>query len=242
MADDPPMPPSPMLPPPTLAALRPPPGSTEEPVHRRTITMEVFQRDEYFAVVGTLHDERPWASGDYSPRQLHFMDLGLVVRRADMTIVDAAADMRTFPHAECTRHRAELPRPDRPVGGARATRAPCRSASVASAAAATWSSWPGPWGPSSCRASPPRPPGRSRTAAASTRCARGLQLPDQHLPRLDRGRSGGAEDRARVAAGHPRLSGARGGRGAPASGRRARDVTMWRRPPCRRRPHRAFRG
>ena len=62
--------------PPTLAALRPPPGSTEDPVHRRTITMEVFQRDEYFAVVGTLHDERPWASGDYSPRHLHFMDLG----------------------------------------------------------------------------------------------------------------------------------------------------------------------
>jgi hypothetical protein len=30
------------------------------------------------------------------------MDLGLVIRRADMTIVDAAADMQTFPHAECT--------------------------------------------------------------------------------------------------------------------------------------------
>jgi Protein of unknown function (DUF2889) len=64
--------------------------------------MEVFQRGEYFAVVGTLHDERPWAGGDVGPRHLHFMDLGLVVRRADMTIVDAAADMRTFPHAECT--------------------------------------------------------------------------------------------------------------------------------------------
>jgi len=47
--------------------------------------MEVYQRDEYFAVVGTLHDERPWAGGDYSPRQLHFMELGLVVRPADMT-------------------------------------------------------------------------------------------------------------------------------------------------------------
>ena len=88
--------------PPTLAALRPPPGSGEDPVHRRTITMEVFQRDEYFAVVGSLHDERPWAGGDFGPRHLHFMELGLVVRRADMTIVDAAADMQTYPHAECT--------------------------------------------------------------------------------------------------------------------------------------------
>jgi hypothetical protein len=71
-------------------------------LHRRTITMEVFRRGEYFAVVGTLHDERPWAGGDYGPRDLHFMELGLVVRLADMTIVDAAADMQTFPHAECT--------------------------------------------------------------------------------------------------------------------------------------------
>ena len=42
--------------------------------------MEVFDVDDYFAVVGTLHDERPWADGDYGPRDLHFMDLGLVVR------------------------------------------------------------------------------------------------------------------------------------------------------------------
>ena len=64
--------------------------------------MEVFQRDGHFAVVGTLHDERPWADGAYGPRDLHYMDLGLVVRLSDMTIVDAAADMQTFPHAECT--------------------------------------------------------------------------------------------------------------------------------------------
>jgi Protein of unknown function (DUF2889) len=30
------------------------------------------------------------------------MDLGLVVRLSDMMIVDAVADMQTFPHAECT--------------------------------------------------------------------------------------------------------------------------------------------
>jgi hypothetical protein len=86
---------------PTLAALRPEPGSAELPVHRRTIDMQVFERDGYHVVVGTLHDQRPWASGEVGPRHLHHMELGIVVRRADLTIVDAAATMGTFPHAEC---------------------------------------------------------------------------------------------------------------------------------------------
>jgi Protein of unknown function (DUF2889) len=86
----------------TLAALRPPPGSDEDPVHRRTIAMEVFGRGDYFVVIGTLLDQRPWAGGALGPRDLHRMELGIVVRRADMTIVDAAADMQSYPHAECT--------------------------------------------------------------------------------------------------------------------------------------------
>jgi hypothetical protein len=89
-------------PPPSLADLRPPAGSDDVPVHRRTLSMEVFVRDGHFAVVGTLHDERPWAGSGTSPRRLHGMELGIVVRRADLTIVDAQADMRTFPHVECT--------------------------------------------------------------------------------------------------------------------------------------------
>jgi hypothetical protein len=64
--------------------------------------VEVFQRGDHFVVVGTLHDERPWAEGTHGPRDLHFMELALVVRRADMMIVDASADMKTYPHAECT--------------------------------------------------------------------------------------------------------------------------------------------
>jgi hypothetical protein len=87
---------------PTVAALRPAPGSDELPVHRRTIGIEVFVRDEHFVVVGTLTDVRPWASGTLGPRELHTMELAIVVRRADLMIVDAAADMKTFPHAECT--------------------------------------------------------------------------------------------------------------------------------------------
>jgi hypothetical protein len=86
----------------TVAALRPPAGSDELPVHRRTIEIEVFVRDEHFVVIGTLADVRPWASGTLGPRDLHTMELGIVVRRADLLITDAVADMKVFPHAECT--------------------------------------------------------------------------------------------------------------------------------------------
>ncbi|HEY5097340.1 MAG TPA: DUF2889 domain-containing protein, partial [Acidimicrobiales bacterium] len=87
--------------PPTLADLRPSPESGESPVHRRTIDVQVFERDGFHVVIGTLHDQRPWATGDLGPRDLHHMELGIVVRRADLVIVDARATMGTFPHAEC---------------------------------------------------------------------------------------------------------------------------------------------
>ncbi len=87
--------------PPTLAGLRPAPGDEELPVHRRTIDVGVFERDGYHVVIGTLHDQRPWASGALGPRHLHRMELGIVVRRSDLIIVDAEATMGTFPHAEC---------------------------------------------------------------------------------------------------------------------------------------------
>jgi hypothetical protein len=90
------------LSPATVAALRPSPGSDELPVHRRTIGIEVFVRDEHFVVIGALTDVRPWASGTLGPRDLHGMELAIVVRRADLMIVDAVADMKTFPHFECT--------------------------------------------------------------------------------------------------------------------------------------------
>ncbi len=86
----------------TVAALRPLAGSDELPVHRRSIDIEVFVRDEHFVVIGTLADVRPWASGEHGPRELHRMELAIAVRRADLTITDAIADMKTFPHAECT--------------------------------------------------------------------------------------------------------------------------------------------
>lgn len=86
---------------PTLATLRPLAASDEFPVHQRTIDMQVFTRDGHDVVIGTLHDQRPWASGELGPRHLHHMELGIVVRRADLVIVDAQATMGTYPHAEC---------------------------------------------------------------------------------------------------------------------------------------------
>ena len=86
----------------SIATLRPPAGSDELPVHRRTIDIDVFVRDDYLVVIGTLADVRPWASGTFGPRELHRMELAVVVRRDDLTITDAVADMKTFPHAECT--------------------------------------------------------------------------------------------------------------------------------------------
>jgi hypothetical protein len=86
---------------PTLASLRPPADSVEPAVHRRTIDMQVFEREGHLVVIGTLHDQRPWASGEFGPRTVHRMELGIVVRRSDLVIVDAEAIMHTFPHAEC---------------------------------------------------------------------------------------------------------------------------------------------
>jgi hypothetical protein len=68
---------------------------------QRTIDMQVFERDGHYVVLGTLHDRRPWASGRLGPREVHHMELGIVVRRSDLVIVDAAATLGTFPHAEC---------------------------------------------------------------------------------------------------------------------------------------------
>ena len=87
---------------PTVASLRPREGDDELPVHRRTIEVEVFVRGEHLVVIGTLADVRPWATGEFGPRELHRMELAIVVRRADMRITDAVADMKTFPHAEST--------------------------------------------------------------------------------------------------------------------------------------------
>lgn len=72
----------------------------ELPLHRRTITVTAHQENgEEISVEAELRDERPWAQA--SAAVVHRMVLGVRIRLADMVIVRADADMRTFPHAEC---------------------------------------------------------------------------------------------------------------------------------------------
>ncbi len=72
------------------------------PVHARTISLDVFEGDGTFEVVGRLRDERPWADGVEVVRHVHDMTLKVTVRRSDLTITAATATMARFPHAECT--------------------------------------------------------------------------------------------------------------------------------------------
>ena len=76
-------------------------GQDPDPVHRRTISMEVFEDGSSIEVVGRLRDERPWADGVLHAALIHDMDLRLKVDRSTLTITVARATMNTFPHAEC---------------------------------------------------------------------------------------------------------------------------------------------
>ena len=71
------------------------------PLHRRSIQYEAFDRGETMLVVGTLRDTRPWAEDGRSILIVHDMDLRVEVTVDDLTITEASAEMRTFPHVEC---------------------------------------------------------------------------------------------------------------------------------------------
>ncbi|MER6957184.1 MULTISPECIES: DUF2889 domain-containing protein [unclassified Streptomyces] len=76
----------------------------EPPLHRRTITVTAREEGgeedgDEISVEAELCDERPWAQGPAGA--VHRMTLSVRVRRTDMVITAAAADMRTFPHTEC---------------------------------------------------------------------------------------------------------------------------------------------
>ncbi|MFH0180705.1 DUF2889 domain-containing protein [Streptomyces cacaoi] len=73
----------------------------ELPLHRRTIAVTSYEEEggDEISVAAELCDERPWA--EPSAAVVHRMTLTVRVRLADMVVVAADADMRTFPHAEC---------------------------------------------------------------------------------------------------------------------------------------------
>ena len=52
-------------------------------------------------MVGRLQDTRPWARDGQAVTLVHDIELRVTVRIADMTITESAAEMHTFPHAEC---------------------------------------------------------------------------------------------------------------------------------------------
>jgi hypothetical protein len=71
------------------------------PLHRRSIQYEAFDGGDTVLVVGCLRDTRPWAEDGRSAQTVHDMELRVTVRVADLTITEASAEMRTFPHVEC---------------------------------------------------------------------------------------------------------------------------------------------
>ncbi len=77
------------------------PPAGRVPLHRRSIQYEAFDGGDTLEVVGTLVDRRPWAGDGRSIDTVHDMELRVTVRVSDMTITEASAEMRTFPHVEC---------------------------------------------------------------------------------------------------------------------------------------------
>ena len=71
------------------------------PLHRRAVQYEAFDGGDTLLVVGTLRDTRPWAEDGRSIVTVHDMELRVTVGIADLTITEASAEMRTFPHVEC---------------------------------------------------------------------------------------------------------------------------------------------
>lgn len=69
--------------------------------HQRTIEMVAYDTTDTFQLRGRLRDERPWADGVVSVVILHSMELRLEVRRSDLVIIRAEAEMGAYPHAEC---------------------------------------------------------------------------------------------------------------------------------------------
>jgi len=52
-------------------------------------------------VTARLRDQRPWAAQSGGIEHVHDMELGITVRKEDLTIESASCEMHRFPHSEC---------------------------------------------------------------------------------------------------------------------------------------------
>lgn len=78
-----------------------PPGPDEIPTHSRRIEFQTYERGDALLVVGRLRDDRPWAVGGSQPEHVHDLSLEVTVRRPELLVIGARAEMHRFPHAEC---------------------------------------------------------------------------------------------------------------------------------------------
>ena len=77
-----------------------PPAPPAGAVHRRSIIMDSYARDEeHVTVIGRLTDQIPWA--EPGQQRIHDMTLRVTVRLSDLVITEADAGMDSFPHTEC---------------------------------------------------------------------------------------------------------------------------------------------
>ena len=70
-------------------------------LHRRTIEFDAYDDGARMRVTARLRDERPWAAQTGGIEHVHDMELGITVRKDDLTIESASCEMHRFPHAEC---------------------------------------------------------------------------------------------------------------------------------------------
>jgi hypothetical protein len=63
--------------------------------------VDIYAEDDAMVVVAHLCDSRPWADGVSAVSTVHDMELRVRVRKSDLTIVGATAEMHAYPHTEC---------------------------------------------------------------------------------------------------------------------------------------------
>ena len=167
--------------------------------------MEVFERGDYFVVIGTLHDERPWAGGD------------LRAPRPARHGARARGPPRRLDHRRrCGRHEDATPTPSAPsiepvfrdligLSVARGYTNAVQQRFGRERGCSHVEFLARAMGPVVVQGLTSSGAWQVELGSGEHPIARGrLHVLDQHLPCLDRGRTRPAEDRPRLAAGQVR--------------------------------------